>query len=199
MSFNTTSYVFSARKILIRVAFLYVALIGIWVFVQSGIPISWVAELEISRITWVQTLNGWFFVVSSGWLLYLLINRGLNLIAQTEEALRLRDRAIESSGNAIFITHRLAPDDPIVYVNPAFEKITGYRSSEVIGKNPRFLQGADIKQPELEAIRLALREERSCRVVLRNYRRDGSLYLFSRPLPGGEFVKLLQEGRMLSA
>lgn len=191
MSFNTTSYVFSARKILIRVAFLYVALIGIWVFVQSGIPFSWVTELEISRITWVQTLNGWFFVVSSAWLLYLLINRGLNLIAQTEEALRLRDRAIESSGNAIFITHRLEPDNPIVYVNPAFEKITGYRSSEVIGKNPRFLQGSDVKQPELEAIRLALREERPCRAVLRNYRRDGSLYwneLYISPVkdPSGE-------------
>lgn len=191
MSFNTMSYVFSARKILIRVAILYVVLIGIWVFVQSGIPFSWVTDLEISRITWVQTLNGWFFVVSSGWLLYLLINRGLNLIAQTEEALRLRDRAIESSGNAIFITHRLAPDNPIVYVNPAFEKITGYRSSEVIGKNPRFLQGSDVKQPELEAIRLALREERPCRVVLRNYRRDGSMYwneLYISPVkdPSGE-------------
>lgn len=191
MSFKTTGYVYSARKILIRVAFLYVGLIGIWVFVQSGIPFSWVTELEISRITWVQTLNGWFFVVSSGWLLYLLINRGLNLIAQTEEALRLRDRALESSGNAIFITHRLAPDNPIVYVNPAFEKITGYRSSEVIGKNPRFLQGPDVKQPELDAIRLALREERPCRVVLRNYRRDGSLYwneLYISPVkdPSGE-------------
>jgi len=176
MKIETTSYVETARRVLFRVALIYLGLIGVWVLIQSGIPIALVANVEISELTWWQTFNAWFFVGASGWLLYLLVNKGLALVARTEEALRLRDRAIEASGNAIFITSNLEEDRPIIYVNPAFESITGYRASEVVGRNPRFLLGSDNKQPELEAIRSALKEERPCRVVLRNYRRDGTLF-----------------------
>ncbi len=176
MKVETKSYVETARRVLFRVALIYVALIGVWVLIQSGIPIALFADVEISKMTWLQTFNAWFFVVASGWLLYLLINKGLALVARTEEALRLRDRSIEASGNAIFITSNLEPDHPIIYVNPAFEKITGYTAADAVGRNPRFLHANDKKQPELEAIRSALKEERPCRVVLRNYRRDGSLF-----------------------
>jgi diguanylate cyclase (GGDEF)-like protein/PAS domain S-box-containing protein len=151
-------------------------LVAVWVFVQSGIPFSLVLGLEIDRITWFQTLSGWLFVIGSGWLLYLLIHRTLAAIASAEEDMKLRDRAIESSVNAICITDNLAPDNPIVYVNPAFERITGYASQEVVGRNPRLLQGTDLAQPELMTVRAALRDERPCRVVLRNYRKDGSMY-----------------------
>jgi diguanylate cyclase (GGDEF)-like protein/PAS domain S-box-containing protein len=173
---ETTSYVETARKVLFRVALIYLALIGLWVLIHSGIPISVFADIEISQLTWLQTFNAWFFVAASGWLLYMLVNKGLVLVAQTEESLRLRDRSIEASGNGIFITSNLEPDRPIIYVNRAFEQITGYTAAEAVGRNPRFLQANDSKQAELEAIRLALKEERPCRTVLRNYRRDGSLF-----------------------
>ena len=166
----------SAKSAIFRIAALFSLLVGLWIFVQSGIPFAVVLNLQVERVTWLQTLSGWLFVFSSGWLLYLLVYRTLNAIARAEEGLKLRDRAIESSVNAICITDNLAPDNPIVYVNPAFERITGYSSQEVLGRNARLLQGTDLAQPELITVRAALHDQRSCHVVLRNYRKDGSMY-----------------------
>jgi PAS domain S-box-containing protein len=87
---------------------------------------------------------------------------------------RLLDRAVAASSNGIVITDPKSPDDPIVYVNPAFERISGYPVDEVLGRNCRFLQGEDRDQPALDDLRLALREERESRVVLKNYRKDGT-------------------------
>ncbi|WP_188381731.1 sensor domain-containing protein [Oxalicibacterium faecigallinarum] len=93
-----------------------------------------------------------------------------------EAALRLRERAIECSANAIIISSARAPDFVIEYVNPAFERITGYSAAEAIGKNSNFLLGTDHDQPGLLEIRAALSERREGKAVLRNYRKDGSLF-----------------------
>jgi PAS domain S-box-containing protein len=92
----------------------------------------------------------------------------------SEEMRRLLDRAVAASSNGIVITDPRMPDDPIVYVNPAFERISGYPVDEVLGHNCRFLQGEDRDQPALDELRSALSEERESRVVLRNYRKDGT-------------------------
>ena len=94
----------------------------------------------------------------------------------SEELRRLLDRAVAASSNGILITDPNLPDNPIVYVNPAFEKATGYSMEEAIGRNCRFLQGGDRDQPALEELRVAIREGRECRAVLRNYRKDGTLF-----------------------
>ncbi|MDP2678556.1 MAG: EAL domain-containing protein [Rhodoferax sp.] len=93
-----------------------------------------------------------------------------------EDISNLREQAIEASSNGIMISSVLEADHPFTYVNPAFERITGYGASEAVGRNGRFLLGTDLEQPELEAIRLALREGREGHAVLRNYRKDGSLF-----------------------
>ncbi len=85
-------------------------------------------------------------------------------------------RAVAASSNGILITDPNLPDNPIVYVNPAFVKTTGYSMEEAIGRNCRFLQGEDRDQPALEELRLAIREGLGCQVVLRNYRKDGTLF-----------------------
>ena len=92
----------------------------------------------------------------------------------SEEMRRLLDRAVAASSNGIVITDHKSLDDPIVYVNPAFERISGYPVDEVLGRNCRFLQGEDRDQPALDELRSALREERESRVVLKNYRKDGT-------------------------
>ncbi|MFZ6675182.1 putative bifunctional diguanylate cyclase/phosphodiesterase [Undibacterium sp. Xuan67W] len=61
-------------------------------------------------------------------------------------------------------------------MNPAFERITGYYSAEVVGLEGRFLVRDDLAQPDLEEIRTALREKRAGKALLRNYRKDGSLF-----------------------
>lgn len=94
----------------------------------------------------------------------------------TDEMRRLLDRAVAASANGIVITDPRLPDNPIVYINPAFEKISGYTAEEVRGRNCRLLQDDDRDQPQIEELRAAIREERDCRVVLRNYRKDGTLF-----------------------
>ena len=95
---------------------------------------------------------------------------------RAEEALRLRDRAIAASSNGIVITDPNQPDDPIIYVNPAFERMTGYSAQETLGRNCRFLQGTEREQPALEELRAALRDGHQCKVILRNYKKDGTLF-----------------------
>jgi PAS domain S-box-containing protein len=89
---------------------------------------------------------------------------------------RLLGRAVAASSNGIIITDPKVPDNPIVYANPAFEEISGYTADEVLGHNCRFLQADDRDQPALDELRKALTEERECRVVLRNYRKDGTRF-----------------------
>ena len=90
-----------------------------------------------------------------------------------EGARRVRDEAIASVGVGILITDPHQPDNPIIYVNPAFERMTGYAAAEALGRNCRFLQGAGTDPSAVAEIRQALKEERGLRIELLNYRKDG--------------------------
>jgi len=63
---------------------------------------------------------------------------------------------------------------PILWVNPAMEEITGYSSAEMLGRNARFLRGPDTDATAVASIREALKKQRTLRVTLLNYRRDGN-------------------------
>jgi len=95
-------------------------------------------------------------------------------LQRSAEDLRMKERAMAASTEGIVVTDPNRPDDPIVYVNPAFEAMTGYAAEEAVGRNCRFLQGEDRDQPSLKVLRRALRKGRSCTVVLRNYKEDGT-------------------------
>jgi two-component system cell cycle response regulator len=64
-----------------------------------------------------------------------------------------------------------------VYVNAAFCRLTGYEPHEVLGKNPKFLQGDDRDQPELDALRESLRHAEPARALVRNQRKDGTVFV----------------------
>ena len=86
-------------------------------------------------------------------------------------------RAVERSGDAILITEAEPVDLPgprIVFVNPAFERMTGYAAHEVIGQTPRILQGPRTDRAALQRIREALKAWRPVREEMVNYRKDGS-------------------------
>jgi PAS domain S-box-containing protein len=95
---------------------------------------------------------------------------------QVEAALRLNQRALEASVAPIFIVNALQPELPLTYVNPAFERVTGYSAEEAIGRDCLFLQGEDREQPALNELREALSAGRAASVLLRNYRKDGALF-----------------------
>lgn len=89
-------------------------------------------------------------------------------------AIALRDRALQSVSNGIVITDLQQQDNPIIYVNPAFERITGYALAEVVGKNCRLLSRHDHNQPEVATLRDAVAARKPCTVTVRNCRKDGT-------------------------
>ncbi|MDR3612315.1 MAG: ATP-binding protein [Candidatus Obscuribacterales bacterium] len=94
----------------------------------------------------------------------------------SQERLKILERAVQSARNGIVITDPKLPDNPIVYANPAFSELTGYSQAEIVGHNCRFLQGADCNQSEIAEVRSAIAEGRSLMTILRNYRKDGTLF-----------------------
>jgi diguanylate cyclase (GGDEF)-like protein/PAS domain S-box-containing protein len=104
-----------------------------------------------------------------------LLKEDIHARQQAERALQLRQRAIEASANAIIIMRANAPDYPIEYVNPAFERITGYSTAEVGGRSIRMLEGPDVDKQGFIDIWSALNEQRECNVVLRTNNKDGAL------------------------
>lgn len=93
-----------------------------------------------------------------------------------EGTLRLKDRALESTQNGVVVTDMTNPSCPIIYANPGFERITGYAAADIYGLNCGFLHGTDRDQAGLAELREAIHAGRECQVVLRNYRKDGSLF-----------------------
>lgn len=91
----------------------------------------------------------------------------------TERQLTLLQRSVESSTNGVVIVDAQRPDLPMVYVNAAFERITGYSRDAVLGRNCRFLQGVDTDPATLARLRKGIEAQRDVHVVIRNYRRSG--------------------------
>jgi len=94
-------------------------------------------------------------------------------------------QVIDHNDSGIIITESLASDWAICYVNKAFTEITGYSEEEVIGKNPRFLQGEDDEQVTLKDLHKALNQKTTSTVTLRNYTKEGDAFwnrLTVRPL-----------------
>jgi two-component system, chemotaxis family, CheB/CheR fusion protein len=95
---------------------------------------------------------------------------------ETEREMRLNQLAVNSTKNGIIITDPTADDNPIVFANPGFLKKTGYSLEEVLGRNCRFLQGPETDPDTVAIVRDAIQNGDSCRVTIRNYRKDGSLF-----------------------
>ena len=85
-------------------------------------------------------------------------------------------RLVESSPEGVVLIDAQGADHPVLYVNPAFEALTGYSAAELVGRNLRLLQADDREQDGRHRLRDALSRGETCRVLLRNYRKDGSLF-----------------------
>ncbi|RYU95362.1 PAS domain S-box protein [Emticicia agri] len=95
---------------------------------------------------------------------------------EEENRLRLLESVITNATDAVLITDAEPLDEPgptIVYVNDSFTKMTGYTREEVIGKNPRFLQGKNTNQADLARLKKALLNWEHCEMELINYKKNG--------------------------
>ncbi|MFL6672422.1 MAG: EAL domain-containing protein [Massilia sp.] len=93
-----------------------------------------------------------------------------------EEKLRLRERALHAASNGIVIARCEGKDNPIEYVNPAFERITGYSADEVLGRDPRFMAAPGLDVNERAQVRDAVAQRRPVNVVFRNQRKNADLF-----------------------
>jgi diguanylate cyclase (GGDEF)-like protein/PAS domain S-box-containing protein len=84
--------------------------------------------------------------------------------------------AIESTSNGVVLVELSKSRQPITFVNPAFERMTGYQRAEIIGQNCRFLQGPETSKVETANLRKAIKERRHHTSRILNYRKDGSTF-----------------------
>ena len=90
-----------------------------------------------------------------------------------EEELRLKERAIDEAPVGVTIVDADQPDEPMIYINDAFERLTGYAKERAVGLNCRFLQGKESDPEAVSELRAAVEAGESASVELLNYRQNG--------------------------
>lgn len=83
---------------------------------------------------------------------------------------------VENAQDGIVLAEKEGEDTILVYVNPAFERLTGYSSDDILYQDCRFLQGEDTDTTAVKSIREAIKANQPVRTVLKNYRKDGSVF-----------------------
>lgn len=89
---------------------------------------------------------------------------------------QILSKILDSSINGISLADPDLEDMPLVYVNKAFETMTGYTKEETLGKNCRFLQGTDREQKERHKLQEAIKNKQPVEITFRNYRKNGELF-----------------------
>src|SRR3984885_3673595 len=96
---------------------------------------------------------------------------------------------LDGAPEGIVVCQAGAADQPLVYANDAFQRLTGYGSDELMGQDLRRLQGSDRDQEGRAQLREAITRGQSCRVVMRNYRKDGTQFwneMVIQPMSGSD-------------
>jgi PAS domain S-box-containing protein len=105
-----------------------------------------------------------------------MAERAVKAARPDAELAQLRDRAIRATHAAFTLTDADAEDGPLIWVNPAFCRMTGYTADEVIGRNCRFLQGPATDPAVVAQLRTEIAARRPVTVTMLNYRKDGSTF-----------------------
>lgn len=131
------------------------------------------------HVHWIATSGAPIFDQNGNFSGYRGVGRDLTQQYAAEELLRLLEASVSQLNDIVIITQATPvglPGPKIVFVNPAFERITGYSAAEVIGKSPRLLQGPKTDLVELDRIRAALEQSKPVRAELLNYKKNGEPY-----------------------
>ena len=128
------------------------------------------------RVTWVSSTKMPLLDAAGKIIGIMGISRDITGRRRAEESLRMLGSAVEQAEESIHITDAQLdlPGPRLLFVNPAFAKITGYTAAEVLGKTPRLLQGEHSDKTVLARLRATLRRGEAFNGELINYRKDGS-------------------------
>jgi two-component system sensor histidine kinase/response regulator len=106
----------------------------------------------------------------------------------SEQRMRLLEAAVENANDVVLISEAepvVGTGPRVIYVNPAFERMTGFKAEEIVGKTPRILQGQNTDPKTRAYLRRMLQSWQPAQVELLNYRKDGTEFwveLNIRPL-----------------
>ena len=96
---------------------------------------------------------------------------------ERQHELQVKTRAMDAAAIGLCLTDPNQPDNPLVYVNEGYQEMTGYDADEVLGKNPRHLQGPETEPEPNERMREAVANTEPCAVEITNYRKDGTPFV----------------------
>ncbi|MGD1701295.1 PAS domain S-box protein [Dapis sp. BLCC M229] len=145
---------------------------------EIGLPFIDGNEIEIyvrqklGKLIFLETRIG--EIIWENQIAYLLTMKNVTELRNEQERLKLLERAIFTAPQGIVICDVSSDNQRIIYVNSGFEKIMGYSTLEVIGRNYPFLKDTDTNKPEIQEIREAIATGKKCQVILQNTHKDGS-------------------------
>ncbi len=113
-------------------------------------------------------------VIYDGQSMTQLLVRDLTTERRRKQRLNLFGRAMEAAAQGITIADAAQEDNPLIYANQGFQRITGYPMAEILGRNCRFLQGENTDQATVERLRAAIDAKSPVSVDILNYRKDGT-------------------------
>ncbi|MCF6093969.1 EAL domain-containing protein [Microaerobacter geothermalis] len=169
----------SKENIALKISAIYVIFGGLWILLSDKLVDSLVKDKVI--YTWIQLLKGWFFVITTGLILYLLMKRGVEQLVKTQKALKdsennllLSKAVFDHSVEGIMVCNS---EGEIQLVNPAFTRITGYSQEEVIGKNPSILKSGKQTKEFYKSMWSTLLQFGHWQGEIWNRRKNGEIYL----------------------
>ncbi len=123
-------------------------------------------------VAWPRAIP--WLTIGTGIPLLLLAVWILLRLTRLRRQVSLLDRAMDVVGSAVCITDAQRPGHPVIAVNPAFTRMTGYDSRSVLGRTGRLLEGPGTELPVKKLVHVALRDGRSCRTPATLHARDGT-------------------------
>jgi len=150
-----------------------IKLLMVIVFTEATIMAAYALLGVNADSWWAGMADALLLGAISSIVIYLWVVRPLKQAMQQNA---LFNTVVNNLDVGVVVTDPNQKDQPIIYANPAFTRITGYSTDEAIGKNPRFLQGDDVDIEALRQSSHAIKQAKSTRVLQRNHRKDGSLF-----------------------
>lgn len=157
----------------LRIALIYLALGFLWILFSDQL-VNWLfSETNGNLRARAQTFKGWFFVAISALVVFLLVRQTVNRLRQAASLMELQTSMVENAHNGI-----IAADarQRMIYVNPAFLRMTGFREEDLLGRHLQTLRSGVHDEAYYGGLWQTMEEKGMWQGEMISPRKDGSLY-----------------------